>query len=52
ICQVPGSRSAGVCCQELHYVDPWPSANLINGIDDGKYAEDDSLGQYHKAGRT
>ncbi|KAK4877946.1 hypothetical protein RN001_010452 [Aquatica leii] len=42
-------RQAGVsgkCCRDPNYVDPWPSANSLNGVDDGKYKEDPRLGQY------
>ncbi|KAF5283999.1 hypothetical protein FQR65_LT13633 [Abscondita terminalis] len=37
---------AGKCCRDPNYVDPWPSANSLNGFDDGKYKEDPRLGQY------
>ncbi|XP_065166827.1 uncharacterized protein scaf isoform X2 [Atheta coriaria] len=36
----------GKCCRDADYKDPWPSANLVNGIDNGQYREDPSLGQY------
>ncbi|XP_017779365.1 PREDICTED: ovochymase-2 [Nicrophorus vespilloides] len=40
------SGVAGKCCRDPQYKDPWPSANLVNGIDNGQYREDPSLGQY------
>lgn len=40
---------AGVCCRDPNYKDPWPSANLVNGVDDGTYREDPTLGQYNAA---
>ncbi|KAF5291790.1 hypothetical protein FQA39_LY14278 [Lamprigera yunnana] len=42
-------RQAGIvgkCCRDPNYVDPWPSANSLNGFDDGQYKEDPNLGQY------
>lgn len=38
-----------MCCRDPNYKDPWPSANLVNGFDDGQYKEDDSIGQYNLA---
>jgi hypothetical protein len=46
VCQDTESGIIGKCCRDPNYQDPWPSANLVNGVDDGRYAEDDSLGQY------
>lgn len=45
-CRDISSGTDGVCCRDPNYKDPWPSANLVNGIDDGQYREDDSIGQY------
>ncbi|XP_030755117.1 uncharacterized protein LOC115881677 isoform X3 [Sitophilus oryzae] len=45
-CRILESGSVGKCCRDPNYQDPWPSANLVNGVDDGQYAEDDSIGQY------
>ncbi|KAF2905805.1 hypothetical protein ILUMI_00373 [Ignelater luminosus] len=45
-CVDKDSGIAGKCCRDPNYVDPWPSANLINGIDNGQYREDPTLGQY------
>ncbi|KAL1489415.1 hypothetical protein ABEB36_014313 [Hypothenemus hampei] len=46
VCRDIESGTLGKCCRDPNYEDPWPSANLVNGIDDGQYAEDDSIGQY------
>nr|CAH7761644.1 unnamed protein product [Callosobruchus chinensis] len=35
----------GKCCRDPNYKDPWPSANLVNGVDDGQYKEDNFYGQ-------
>ncbi|KAJ8958028.1 hypothetical protein NQ318_002032 [Aromia moschata] len=35
----------GKCCRDLNYKDPWPSANLVNGVDNGQYKEDNFYGQ-------
>ncbi|XP_045465843.1 probable serine/threonine-protein kinase nek3 [Harmonia axyridis] len=49
VCRDIGSGTTGVCCRDPNYKDPWPSANLVNGFDDGQYKEDDSIGQYNVA---
>ncbi|CAH1278409.1 unnamed protein product [Diabrotica balteata] len=36
----------GKCCRDPNYKDPWPSANLVDGIDDGQYKEDNFYGQH------
>ncbi|XP_044261254.1 proteoglycan 4-like [Tribolium madens] len=46
VCQDTESGIIGKCCRDPNYKDPWPSANLVNGVDDGQYKEDDSIGQY------
>ncbi|XP_066153945.1 mucin-2-like isoform X2 [Euwallacea fornicatus] len=46
VCRDIESGTLGKCCRDRDYQDPWPSANLVNGVDDGQYAEDDSIGQY------
>ena len=48
-CSVAETGGAGKCCRDPDYKDPWPSANLVNGIDNGQYREDPSLGQYSVA---
>lgn len=40
------TKTSGKCCRDPNYKDPWPSANLINGEDNGQYREDPALGQY------
>ncbi|KAK9874462.1 hypothetical protein WA026_002803, partial [Henosepilachna vigintioctopunctata] len=46
VCRDVASGTIGVCCRDPNYKDPWPSANLVNGFDDGQYKEDDSISQY------
>ncbi|XP_060533201.1 serine protease filzig isoform X2 [Cylas formicarius] len=46
VCRDTDSGIIGKCCRDPNYVDPWPSANLVDGVDDGQYKEDDSIGQY------
>ncbi|KAL3272114.1 hypothetical protein HHI36_022577 [Cryptolaemus montrouzieri] len=49
VCRDISSGTVGVCCRDPNYKDPWPSANLVNGFDDGQYKEDDSIGQYKQS---
>lgn len=51
VCRDVESGTLGKCCRDRDYQDAWPSANLVNGVDDGKYAEDDSIGQYKGNGK-
>ncbi|XP_050310939.1 nascent polypeptide-associated complex subunit alpha, muscle-specific form-like isoform X3 [Anthonomus grandis grandis] len=46
VCRDLESGTLGKCCRDKDYQDAWPSANLVDGVDDGQYAEDDSIGQY------
>lgn len=45
-CTILDTASEGKCCRDPNYKDPWPSANLANGVDSGQYKEDNTLGQY------
>ncbi|KAJ8921243.1 hypothetical protein NQ315_013715 [Exocentrus adspersus] len=40
----------GKCCRDPNYKDPWPSANLVNGVDDGQYKENNFYGQQNILG--
>ena len=46
VCQDTESGIIGKCCRDPNYKDPWPSANLVDGVDDGQYKEDNNFGQY------
>ncbi|KRT84538.1 Trypsin, partial [Oryctes borbonicus] len=45
-CTILDTASEGKCCRDPNYKDPWPSANLVNGVDNGQYKEDNALGKY------
>ncbi|XP_049824987.1 uncharacterized protein LOC109605766 isoform X2 [Aethina tumida] len=44
-CSDQESGIIGKCCRDPNYKDPWPSANLVNGVDDGQYKEDNHFGE-------
>ncbi|KAG5875826.1 hypothetical protein JTB14_017257 [Gonioctena quinquepunctata] len=45
VCRDIESGTIGKCCRDPSYKDPWPSANLVDGFDDGQYKEDNLYGQ-------
>ncbi|CAH0549415.1 unnamed protein product [Brassicogethes aeneus] len=44
-CSNQESGTIGKCCRDPNYKDPWPSANLVDGFDDGQYKEDNHFGE-------
>nr|XP_023020675.1 mediator of DNA damage checkpoint protein 1-like [Leptinotarsa decemlineata] len=46
VCKDLESGITGKCCRDPNYKDPWPSANLVDGFDDGQYKEDNFYGQH------
>jgi hypothetical protein len=47
VCRDIETGILGKCCRDPNYKDPWPSANLVDGIDDGQYKEDNFYGQHN-----
>lgn len=50
VCKDLESGIIGKCCRDANYQDPWPSANLVDGVDDGTYREDNFYGQKELTG--